>query len=125
VEKASGKAATLLNSGKCALFFFCFCAIIAVNNTEMLGEKMETREMNRRAARILEEWDPFAIGTELYGTEIVDVISALQLLDDPSDLAKKIQSVYEFSFEKWIPLERCVEISYKLLALKFEAKFII
>ncbi|PSL32904.1 uncharacterized protein DUF1871 [Planomicrobium soli] len=86
---------------------------------------MDTREMNRRAMRILEEWDPFAIGTDLYDTEIVGVVGALQVLDDPSDLAKKIQSIYEFSFEKWIPLERCVEISYKLLALKFEAKCII
>ncbi|MGI2329268.1 DUF1871 family protein [Planococcus sp. YIM B11945] len=86
---------------------------------------MDTSEMNRRAGWILEEWDPFAIGSELYDTEIVDVVGALQELDDPSDLAKKIQTIYEFSFDKWIPLERCVEISYKLLALKFEAKHII
>ncbi|WKA56051.1 DUF1871 family protein [Planococcus shixiaomingii] len=86
---------------------------------------MDMSEMNRRAARVLEEWDPFAIGTDLYMTEIENVVGALHELDDPSDLAKKIQLVYEFSFEKWIPLERCVEISYKLLALKFEAKCII
>ncbi|TWT05889.1 DUF1871 family protein [Planomicrobium sp. CPCC 101079] len=86
---------------------------------------MDTSEMNRRAGRILEEWDPFAIGTDLYGGEIAEVVGALHVLDDPSDLAKKIQSTYEFSFEKWIPFERCVEISYKLLALKFEAKCII
>lgn len=81
--------------------------------------------MNRRAARVLEEWDPFAIGEELYGKEIVDVVAQLHLLDHPSELAKQIQSIYEFSFEKWIPLEKCVEVSYKLLALKYEAKCII
>ncbi|TWT24415.1 DUF1871 family protein [Planomicrobium sp. CPCC 101110] len=86
---------------------------------------MSINDMNRKAVRILEEWDPFAIGMDLYDTEIAGVVVALQVLDDPSDLAKKIQSIYEFSFEKWIPFERCVEISYKLLALKFEAKCII
>ena len=86
---------------------------------------MDTREMNRRAARILEEWDPFSIGEDLYKTEISDVVDQLHMLDHPSDLAKQIQRIYEFSFEKWIPFEKCVDISYKLLALKFEAKCII
>jgi hypothetical protein len=86
---------------------------------------METSEMNRRAGRILEEWDPFTIGEDLYGTEIADVVAQLHLLDHPSDLAKQIQKIYELSFGKWIPFEKCVDISYKLLALKYEAKCII
>lgn len=86
---------------------------------------MDTGEMNRRAVRIMEEWDPFRIGADSYDTEIMDVVEALEVHDDPSDLAKKIQSIYEFTFDQWIPLERCVEISYKLLAIKFEAKSII
>ncbi|MDN7247205.1 DUF1871 family protein [Planococcus shenhongbingii] len=86
---------------------------------------METSEMNRRAVRILEEWNPFSVGEELHGTEIVAVVAQLHILDHPSDLAKQIQRIYEFSFKKWIPLEKCVEISYKLLALKYEAKCII
>lgn len=86
---------------------------------------METSEMNRKAVRVLEEWDPFAIGEEFYGKEIVDVVAQLHLLDHPSELGKQIQRIYEFSFEKWIPLEKCVEVSYKLLALKYEAKCII
>jgi hypothetical protein len=86
---------------------------------------MGTSEMNRRAVRVLEEWDPFGIGEDSYDREIVDVVAQLHLLDHPSELAKGIQSIYEFSFEKWIPLEHCVEVSYKLIALKYEAKCII
>lgn len=86
---------------------------------------MGMSEMNRKAVRVLEEWDPFAIGEERYGVEIGNVVEQLQVLDHPSDLAKQIQSIYEASYEKWIPLEKCVDISYKLLALKYEAKCII
>lgn len=86
---------------------------------------MYTSEMNRRAVAVLEEWDPFAIGSELYNSEIRDVIAHLHVLDHPSELAKKIQSIYEVSFKKWIPLEQCVDISYKLIAFKYEAKHII
>lgn len=86
---------------------------------------METTEMNRKAAWVMEEWDPFAIGGESYDQQIVDVVAQLQVLDHPSDLGKQIQSIYEVSFDKWIPLEKCVDISYKLLALKYEAKNII
>lgn len=86
---------------------------------------METTEMNRKAAWVMEEWDPFAIGGESYDQQIIDVVAQLQVLDHPSDLGKQIQSIYEVSFDKWIPLEKCVDISYKLLALKYEAKNII
>lgn len=86
---------------------------------------MDTSEMNRRVVAIMKYWDPFAIGPELYGKEIGDVVAQLQVLDHPSDLAKIIQTSYEFSFGKWIPLEQCVDISYKLLAVKYEAKHII
>lgn len=86
---------------------------------------MDTIEMNRRAGKLLEKWDPFSIGEGEYDTEVADVLVALQGLDHPSDLAKSIQLIYEFSFGQWIPIEKCIEISYKLLAIKFEAKCII
>ncbi|ANU23792.1 DUF1871 family protein [Planococcus donghaensis] len=86
---------------------------------------MDINEMNRKAITIMKYWDPFAIGSESYGQEIGNVITQLQVLDDPSDLAKTIQMNYEYSFGKWIPLEQCVDISYKLIALKFKAKHII
>ncbi|QCR33345.1 DUF1871 domain-containing protein [Lysinibacillus sp. SGAir0095] len=81
--------------------------------------------MNKAAIKLLEEWDPFNIGEDSYDTETADVVAALQGIDDPSNLAKVIQQVYEHSFEQWIPFEKCVEISYKLIAIKFEAKCIV
>lgn len=86
---------------------------------------MDASEMNRRAAVVLEEWDPFAMGSQLYGAEIKEVLAQLHVLDHPSELAKQIQGIYEVSFEKWIPLEQCVDISYKLIGFKYEAKHII
>ncbi|KGR91691.1 hypothetical protein CD30_05115 [Ureibacillus massiliensis 4400831 = CIP 108448 = CCUG 49529] len=81
--------------------------------------------MNQKAIQLLQQWDPFNIGEDKYDTETADVVAALQGIDDPSNLAKVIQSVYEHSFEQWIPFEQCVSISYKLIAIKFEAKCIL
>lgn len=81
--------------------------------------------MNRKCVSILEEWDPFTIGSENYETETADVVAALQGIDDPSELAKVIRTVYEYSFEQWIPIEECVAVAYKLIAVKFEGKCII
>ncbi|WP_201261934.1 DUF1871 family protein [Metasolibacillus sp. FSL H7-0170] len=86
---------------------------------------MENIEMNQKAVKVLEEWDPFQLGADSYDTETADVVAALQGIDDPSDLAKVIQTVYEHSYEQWIPFEHCVEMAYKLIAIKFEAKCII
>ncbi|WP_088006550.1 DUF1871 family protein [Indiicoccus explosivorum] len=86
---------------------------------------METVEMNRKASELLSIWDPYDFGSGKYGAEITEVLAALQGIDDPTDLAKSIQLIYESFHEQWIPIEKCVEISYKLLAVKFEAKRII
>ncbi|MGE7112410.1 DUF1871 family protein [Lysinibacillus sp. NPDC047702] len=86
---------------------------------------MENIKMNQAAVHLLEKWDPFHLGSDHYDTETADVVAALQGIDDPSILAKVIQETYEHSFEEWIPFEDCVDISYKLIAIKFEAKCII
>ncbi|MTD31811.1 DUF1871 family protein [Planomicrobium sp. YIM 101495] len=86
---------------------------------------MDMSEMNRRAGRVLEEWGPLAAGSDGCQTEIAEVLKELETLDHPSELGRKIQHVYADAFGKWIPLEDCVEVSYKLLALKYEAKHII
>ncbi|SIT92089.1 DUF1871 family protein [Edaphobacillus lindanitolerans] len=75
--------------------------------------------MNRSAAGILKQWDPFDEGEEAYETEIADVIAALQEAEHPSELANRIRLIYEHSYELWIPLESCMEIAYKLIALKY------
>ncbi|WJY27805.1 MULTISPECIES: DUF1871 family protein [Sporosarcina] len=86
---------------------------------------MQTAEINKKAAALLEEWDPFLAGPKAYGREIAIILGELEVLDHPSDLAKRIRDVYEPCCGLWIPLEDCMQISYKLLAVKFEAKCII
>lgn len=86
---------------------------------------MQTMEMNKKAVAILEKWDPFKEGAKAYELVIVDVVAELQRIDYPADLAKKIREIYEHSYEIWIPFEDCVNISYKLLAIKYEAKCIV
>ena len=86
---------------------------------------MENIEMNRKAVKLLEVWDPFNLGTDAYDTETADVVAALQGIDHPTELAKRIQEVYEHSYELWIPIEKCVQIAYKLIAVKYEAKCIV
>ena len=86
---------------------------------------MENIEMNRKAIHTLENWNPFKLIDFTYDTEAADVVAALQTIDDPSELGKFIQNTYEQSFDRWIPIEKCIDISYKLLAIKFEAKCIL
>ena len=86
---------------------------------------MENIEMNRKAVKLLQAWDPFNMGSSAYDTETADVVAALQGIDHPTELAKCIQEVYEHSYEQWIPIEQCVQIAYKLIAVKYEAKCIV
>ncbi|WOV83412.1 DUF1871 family protein [Sporosarcina jeotgali] len=86
---------------------------------------MQTAEINKKAMILLEEWDPFLEGPDAYEQEIVEVVADLHVMDHPTDLAKRIREIYEHSHALWIPLEECMQISYKLLAVKFEAKCII
>lgn len=81
--------------------------------------------MNKQAIALLEQWDPFEAGPKAYALEIVDVVSDLHRLDHPTDLAKRIREIYEQSYKLWIPIEKCMQISYKLLAIKYEAKCIV
>ena len=86
---------------------------------------MEKIEMNRKAVSTLAQWDPFKLGEDGYDTETADVVAALQGIDNPSDLGKVIQHVYEHSFEQWIPIEDCIDIARQLIAIKYEANCII
>ena len=86
---------------------------------------MQTIEMNKKAVALLEEWDPFDAGNHAYDLEIADVVSELQVLDHPTDLAKRIREIYEHSYDLWIPIEDCMQIAYKLVAIKYEAKCIV
>lgn len=79
---------------------------------------MIMRETNEKLVDTLQQWDPFSIGREGYDTEIADVIGAVHEEDNPNTLAKEIQRIYEFSFEEWIPMEDCLQMSYKLIQIK-------
>jgi len=67
---------------------------------------------------VLNEWDPFHLKNGGYDTEIADTIQAVHELNNPTKLAKRIQAIYEFSFEKVIPMESCLKIAAELLTIK-------
>jgi len=86
---------------------------------------MSQSELVRRVQYILVQWNPLESKAHTYIKESEEVEAILQSIDDPSELGKQIQVIYEKSFNQWVPFEKCVEISYKLLALKFTAKSVI
>ncbi|MEH7076401.1 DUF1871 family protein [Neobacillus drentensis] len=75
-------------------------------------------QTNLQYVDVLNEWDPFGLTNGGYDTEIADTIQAIHELDAPDELAKRIQSIYEFSFEKLIPIEKCLKVAKELLMIK-------
>ena len=75
-------------------------------------------QANLQYVDVLSEWDPFRLTNGGYDTEIADTIQAIHELDDPDELARRIQRIYEFSFEKVIPIEECLKIASELLVIK-------
>lgn len=76
--------------------------------------------VNVRLMENLLQWDPLGYGVDAYDTECVDVVQAVHELDDLDKLAKKIQDIYEFSFEQFIPLSTCKDKAIELLVIKNE-----
>lgn len=79
---------------------------------------METQHTNIKLMELLLQWDPLGYGEDSYETEVVDVLQAVHSIDDEMVLARKIQAIYEFSFEEIIPLEQCKGFSKQLLFIK-------
>lgn len=75
-------------------------------------------QTNLMIVDLLNEWNPFQLTNASYETEIADVIQAVHELDEPAKLARRIQSIYEFSFERIIPLENCLKMAEELLTIK-------
>lgn len=75
-------------------------------------------QTNLKLVDLLNEWDPFQINNGSYETEIADVLQAVHEINEPSKLARRIQSIYEFSFEKIIPLESCLKLAEELIFIK-------
>jgi len=70
--------------------------------------------MNLALVAVLQEWDPFKIGWDLYEPEIADTVVAIRDIDDPKELAEKIKSIYEFAFDESIQMEKCLDVARKL-----------
>ncbi|MDQ0857672.1 hypothetical protein QFZ72_001151 [Bacillus sp. V2I10] len=82
---------------------------------------MEMKEANEQMLEILYKWDPLHYGAEAYETEVFDVLQAVHVSEAHSALSRKIQSIYEFSFEEIIPLKECEKIAIELLLIKNNA----
>lgn len=82
---------------------------------------MDRQQTNLALVRVLQEWDPFGWGKDAYETEIADCVMAVSDIDDCTQLAAKIQGIYEFSFEKKIDMKECQSIAQKLLFIKNSA----
>ncbi|MEI2400883.1 DUF1871 family protein, partial [Paenibacillus phytohabitans] len=63
---------------------------------------MENQHANVQMMMMLQEWDPLGYGIGSYETEAVDVLQMAHQFDDSGKLARKIQSIFEFSFEEII-----------------------
>ncbi|MDQ0225563.1 hypothetical protein CHH83_20385 [Bacillus sp. 7586-K] len=79
---------------------------------------MEAQQTNLKLMEILLQWDPLGYGEGSYETEVVDVLQAVYAFDDEMLLARKIQAIYEFSFEEIIPLQTCEKLARQLLFIK-------
>ncbi|MEH7416972.1 DUF1871 family protein [Neobacillus drentensis] len=75
-------------------------------------------QTNLQFVDVLNQWDPFQLESGDYDTEIADTIQAVYELDDPYRLAERIQAIYEFSFEKLIPIDECRKVAAELLVIK-------
>lgn len=82
---------------------------------------MDNQHANLQMMLLLQEWDPLGYGIGSYETEAVDVLQATHQFDNPGKLARKIQSIFEFSFEEIIPLKECENLALKLLTIKNNA----
>lgn len=76
--------------------------------------------VNVRLMENLLQWDPLGYGVDAYDTECVDVVQAVHELDEIDQLAKKIQDIYEFSFEQFIPISKCKDKAKELMMIKNE-----
>lgn len=81
---------------------------------------MQIQQLNIQLVNTINEWDPFGMGEGNYETEIADIVQAVHDIDEQNKLARKIQAIFEFSFEKLLPLEDCKKVAGKLLAIKDE-----
>ncbi|MGX2961453.1 DUF1871 family protein [Peribacillus sp. JNUCC 23] len=79
---------------------------------------MNTQQVNMAMAEVLRNWDPFQQGEDFYEPEIADVLLAIRDIESGSELAGKIQEIYEFSFEQQLAFNDCLKIAEQLRNIK-------
>ncbi len=79
---------------------------------------MNTQQVNMAMAEVLRNWDPFQQGEDFYEPEIADVLLAIRDIESGSELAGKMQEIYEFSFEQQLAFNDCLKIAEQLRNIK-------
>ncbi|HHY71744.1 MAG TPA: DUF1871 family protein [Bacillus bacterium] len=82
-----------------------------------------SKNLNEKLKEVINNWDPFGLGPDAYDVEAIDIIQAVHEINDHKYLAKRIQFIYEFSFEKSIPITECQKIARRMLLLKEAGPF--
>jgi hypothetical protein len=82
--------------------------------------ELESRELSYKLIEVLNKWDPFHVGEGEFDPEIADILQAVHDFDDAGKIAGRIQSVFEFSFEKLLPYKECLMMANILLSIKNE-----
>ncbi|WP_170008035.1 DUF1871 family protein [Bacillus fonticola] len=75
---------------------------------------MENQRAYEKMVDILNEWDPFQLGSGNYDPEIADCLQAARDATSVGELAKTIQQVFSFSFEQAPPLGSCLTVATEL-----------
>ncbi|MCF7616810.1 YugE family protein [Bacillus sonorensis] len=79
---------------------------------------MEESQAAVQIIQTVKKWDPFQAGQDFYETEAAEIVQAVYTEDDPEQLGKTIQAVFEVSFDQVLPLEDCIKLAEKLLVIK-------
>jgi hypothetical protein len=91
---------------------------IFLKNNQVI--ELESKELSYKLINVLNKWDPFKIGEGQFDPEIADILQAVHDHDDAAKIARRIQSVFEFSFEQLLPYEQCLSVANTLLIIKNE-----
>ncbi|MEC3606153.1 DUF1871 family protein [Bacillus glycinifermentans] len=79
---------------------------------------MEESQAAAQIIQMIKKWDPFQAGGDFYETEAVEIVQAVYTEDDPERLGKAIQTIFDVSFDKELPLEDCKKLAERLLVIK-------
>lgn len=82
---------------------------------------MDGQQLNRLLLETIGAWDPFGLGNGALRGGSGRRSQAVYDTDDPRTLAARIQSIYEFAFDKTIPARDCQKLARRLLKLKHAA----